>query len=174
MVASAALTPQNAGFVAPSAQSYALVQRIIGDKIPDSLNRAIVLWYGLQAPPSISIKLELPEGAKNFLKLAPTPAVMNLYAQKANADAINRGLTIIPEVLSEPQKLPQTLGTAALQITQVRSCKGIRSSSRRSDRSRSHMCHSRWSLRQSRRKRTFDRRFYSPRFFQRLVRFQSG
>ncbi len=101
----------------PSAQAYEIVHNAIAQKIPDPLNRAVVLFFAVQSPPQVQIKLQLPEGAKNFLRVAPMPREMSIYAQEANAKAVNRGLSIIPAVLNEPKNLPHRLGEDALETS---------------------------------------------------------
>jgi len=76
----------------PSAQVYEIIHNAIAPAIPDPLNRAVVLFFAIQSPPAVDIKLQLPEGARAVLKKAPLPPQMNVMLRKltqrlSNADS---------------------------------------------------------------------------------------
>lgn len=98
----------------PSTEAYTVIHNAIKDKIPDPLNRAIVLYIAAMQPPQVNVKLEMPDEARRFLRVMPTPPLMNRYAQEAQLRAVNKGMQLIPEVLNEPKNLPAALGTYAL------------------------------------------------------------
>jgi hypothetical protein len=100
----------------PSAQVYGIVYNAVSGAIPDPLSRAVLLFFAIQNPPQVDIKLEMPGEAKKFLRLMPMPSQMNTYAQQANAEAVQRSLNLIPAVLHEPQNLPHRLGQDALDV----------------------------------------------------------
>ena len=87
----------------PTAENYRALHNMVKDKLPDPVNKLIMLYIATQEIPPIDIKLDCPPIINDAIAAMPDARELREFADAAERFATERGKKLIDEVKAEAE-----------------------------------------------------------------------